>query len=434
MGGEARKISVLPVAAAAGTATIVSLIASRRLRLWSRFIQFWDPLQPASCHNEEVLVDTHHAKGSIIQIDRIEQLIADDPNSTINGAEQKIVWHQGSNNKRTKVCVVFLHGWSACRQEVAPVPQRIAAALQANLYLGRLPGHGRRHERGLLGGGGPSGETLVTEATPRELFLYAIEAIRIGQSLGEKVVLIGMSTGACLATWLAAKLAREQKSEVLAGLVLLSPAYALAHPLYPGLKAVFATLRLFPSILRRTLIEIVVGGKMRNIKAHNAQHARYTTLQYPTVALLNLLDVLWEVETYLVSSNSGEAQQQLLDVPTIMIGNPQDPAINFRTVATNHFLRFWCDVPKVLYCMSSSRFADEHHHVLGSQIVSPSTVDEVSQAAIGFLLANVGSSTDQQSMIGQQSTIKRAQSMSSGMGQYASSFSSLSDLTRPLLA
>jgi len=266
-----------------------------------------------------------------------------------------------------------------------------------------------------MGGGGPSGHTLETEATPQELFLYATRALRIGLSLGDKVVLVGMSTGACLATWLAAKATNEEKDDSMAGLVLISPAFALAHPLYPVLKNIFSTLRVILPPIRRILIEVVAGGKERRLKAMNEQHARFQSLQYPTKALLNLFDVLWEVETYLQQDRS-----LFLNIPTIMIGNPQDPVVNFRTVAINLFLQKWGDVPKRLHCVSNS----EHPHVLGSQILSPSTVDEVSQSIALFLQTSTRSNEA-------PTIMKRTQSLS-GLGQYAS-YSSLSDLRRPLI-
>ena len=43
---------------------------------------------------------------------------------------------------RTKLCVVYIHGWSASPRELAPFPSRLANNLKANLYYHRLPKHG----------------------------------------------------------------------------------------------------------------------------------------------------------------------------------------------------------------------------------------------------------------------------------------------------
>ena len=73
---------------------------------------------------------------------------------------------------------MFLHGWSSCRRECDPLPELLAKSLDANLYYGRLSGHGRRHRRGRLGGGGPDGDALAEEAEPGALFQDALDAVR----------------------------------------------------------------------------------------------------------------------------------------------------------------------------------------------------------------------------------------------------------------
>jgi hypothetical protein len=48
-----------------------------------------------------------------------------------------------------------------------PVPERIAAAMQAHIYFGRLPGHG-------YAAGKQPGASLVQQATPDNLFKEAV--------------------------------------------------------------------------------------------------------------------------------------------------------------------------------------------------------------------------------------------------------------------
>ena len=165
----------------------------------------------------------------------------------------------------------------------------MAKSLDANLYYGRLSGHGRRHRRGRLGGGGPDGDALAEEADPGALFQDALDAVRVGQSLGERIVLVGMSTGGALVTWLATLPPVKQN---LATVVLISPAMALGHPLYPVLKNVFGTLRLLPSFLRRsvrTALICAAVGKIKSSPALSPEHNRFNTLTYPSSALLHLL-------------------------------------------------------------------------------------------------------------------------------------------------
>ena len=302
------------------------------------------------------------------------------------------------------------------RQECRPIPQRLAKSIGANLYCGRLPGHGRRHPRGILGGLSPYGETLVSEAHPREMFLEAVHALRMGLSLGEQVILVGMSTGAALLTWLAS-LDFVQENEHVASMVLISPAYALGHPLYPLLKHTFASMRLaVPQFVRAIVLETLLGGKTKRVAALSAEHERYTTLCYPNRAVLNLLDVLFEVEGVDLSK---------IQTPILMVGNPGDPVVNFRVTGTNNFLKMGDSSRKSLYCCSTT----EHMHCIASEMLSPSGVDEVSRTIIQFVQQSLDEGV---SIIPPTLIQARQTSVSSGLGTYGRSFPSFGELGRPV--
>ena len=100
------------------------------------------------------------------------------------GTEKKVLWAQG-NGVKTKTSIVFIHGFSASRVEIDPVIDLIAAELNTNVYFTRLRGHGQ------------DGKALG-EATYEQLLDDTIEAIEIGKSIGDDVVLIGCSTGCSL--------------------------------------------------------------------------------------------------------------------------------------------------------------------------------------------------------------------------------------------
>jgi hypothetical protein len=54
---------------------------------------------------------------------------------------KEILWAAAPGAK-TPLAVVYLHGFSADREEIRPVPDDVATALGANLFLTRLAGHG----------------------------------------------------------------------------------------------------------------------------------------------------------------------------------------------------------------------------------------------------------------------------------------------------
>lgn len=125
--------------------------------------------------------------------------------------EARIVWAD-SSQQRTPYSLVYLHGFSASQGEGYPMHINLGDSLDANLYLPRLPEHGI------------SGKQAMKNLTPSDLINEAKEAIAIGKVIGEKVILIGCSTGGTLAMYLAAA------DKDLAGLILLSPNIAVATP------------------------------------------------------------------------------------------------------------------------------------------------------------------------------------------------------------
>lgn len=61
----------------------------------------------------------------------------------VPGAEKIIIWANATKTK-TPLSIVYLHGFSATRQETSPLSDKLAAQLGANVYYTRLSGHGRK--------------------------------------------------------------------------------------------------------------------------------------------------------------------------------------------------------------------------------------------------------------------------------------------------
>ncbi|MGB3554791.1 MAG: alpha/beta fold hydrolase, partial [Jannaschia sp.] len=105
-------------------------------------------------------------------------------------AAKRILW-AGLPGRRTDLVLVYLHGFSATSWELRPVPDRIGAALGANVFLTRLAGHG-------IDG------TALAEARAGDWIEDLAEAMAIARRLGDRIVVIGTSTGGTLAGLLAA--------------------------------------------------------------------------------------------------------------------------------------------------------------------------------------------------------------------------------------
>ncbi len=126
--------------------------------------------------------------------------------------EARIVWANDSLKQKTEYAIVYLHGFSASQEEGNPVHRNIAKQFGCNLYLSRLAEHGIDTTDALI------------NFTADKLWESAKEAYAIGKQLGNKVILMGTSTGATEALQLAATYPD------VAGLILLSPNIAINDP------------------------------------------------------------------------------------------------------------------------------------------------------------------------------------------------------------
>ncbi|TIP53097.1 MAG: alpha/beta hydrolase, partial [Mesorhizobium sp.] len=60
-----------------------------------------------------------------------------------DGLEKEIIWANPMVHARTPLSIVYIHGFSASKGEVRPLPDEVADQLDANLFYTRLTGHGQ---------------------------------------------------------------------------------------------------------------------------------------------------------------------------------------------------------------------------------------------------------------------------------------------------
>ena len=124
--------------------------------------------------------------------------------------EARVVWANDSIKQKTEYAIVYLHGFSACQEEGNPVHRNIAKQFGCNLFLARLAEHGMDTADQLL------------NLTAENYWKSAQQALAIGKQLGNKVILMGTSTGGTQALQLAATYPND-----VAALVLYSPNIAI---------------------------------------------------------------------------------------------------------------------------------------------------------------------------------------------------------------
>jgi esterase/lipase len=125
------------------------------------------------------------------------------------GNDAEIVWADSAKQEQTDYAIVYLHGFSASKEEGNPAYTYLAKSLKANMYLARLADHGL--------------DTIAPMEyfTADRLWESGKQAFAIGKKLGKKVILVGTSTGGSLALQLAAAYPEVNS------LVLMSPNIAI---------------------------------------------------------------------------------------------------------------------------------------------------------------------------------------------------------------
>ena len=126
------------------------------------------------------------------------------------------------------------------------MPQNLASALGANLYMARFAGHGLPAEN-------------LADVEVSDWLKDGVEALEIGKRLGKKVLLLSVSNGANIATWLASK----RQKEIFA-LLFISPNFRPADPLCEVL--------LWPW---SKYIVPMVKGKIWKTDVLNRRHSKY---------------------------------------------------------------------------------------------------------------------------------------------------------------
>ena len=172
---------------------------------------------------------------------------------------KKILW-AGKSSQKTPLSIVFIHGFSATRVELSPVIEEVAKSLGANVFFTRLTGHG---QDGIA----------LSDATFSDWITDTNEAIRIGEVIGDEVILIGSSTGCSLIHCL---LEAQKKVK---SVIYVSPNFGPSS--YKG-----HFLRLPGS---KWFIPLILGYE-HSFTPKNSEHARCWTTRYPTKALFPVKD------------------------------------------------------------------------------------------------------------------------------------------------
>ena len=211
--------------------------------------------------------------------------------------EARIVWANDSLRAKTPYSIVYLHGFSASQEEGDPSHRDVASFVGANLYLARLSEHGKDTSEQLL------------NLTADSYWESAKEALAIGAELGEKVILMGTSTGGTQAIQLAAAY-----PDRVAALILYSPNIAINDP--------NAWLLNNPWGLQ--IARLVLGGKYNHPRDERPIYRQYWNKPYRLEATVQLQEML---ETTMLPETFQAVKQPVLMLYYFQDEVNQDPVV-----------------------------------------------------------------------------------------------------------
>jgi len=262
--------------------------------------------------------------------------------------EAEIVWTDTANKQQTEYAVVYLHGYSASKEEGNPIHINLAKKIKANLYLSRLSDHGVDTVQAM--------EYLTAD----RLWESAKQALEIGKRLGKKVILVGTSTGGTLTLKLAATYPD------IYSIILISPNVAINEDL--------AFLVNNPWGLQMS--RIVRGGKEEIVKDKSDEYKKYWYTQYRLESVVQLEEL---VETSMTEETFKNIKQPTLLVYYYKNEREQDPVVK-----VDAMLKMFDELGTPADLKSKVAIPNGGSHVLGSHITSKD-LESVQKAIDGFV-------------------------------------------------
>ncbi|MDX8436544.1 alpha/beta fold hydrolase [Mesorhizobium sp. M4B.F.Ca.ET.215.01.1.1] len=287
-------------------------------------------------------------------------IIGDDPQAYLareeaavpnirDGLEKEIIWANPMVHAKTPLAMVYIHGFSASKGEVRPLPDDVADELGANLFYTRLTGHGQ------------DGAAMAEGSVNAWINDYE-EALAIGRAIGDRVIVIATSTGGSLAAWAATE---PRASDGVAAIAFISPNF--------GVKASGAELLTKP--WGKQIAELV-GGKERSFPTRNALHEKFWTHQYPMAATLPM-QALTEL--------AYAAPVEKATIPALFIFSDSDRVV--RPDRTREIAGRW-GAPHELVPVDDTGDAD--NHVIAGDALSPSTTAVLAERIVVWVKALTG--------------------------------------------
>ncbi len=268
------------------------------------------------------------------------------------GNEAEIVWADSSKQEQTEYAIVYLHGFSASKEEGNPSYLYLAKSLKANMYLARLADHGL--------------DTVAPMEyfTADRLWESGKQAYAIGKKLGKKVILVGTSTGGSLALQLAANYPEVNS------LVLMSPNIAINDS-----KAWLLNNPWGLQIARK-----VTGGDERKVDGKSPLYKKFWYTNYRLESVVQLEEML--------ESSMNTALFEKVKQPVLMLYYYKSEAEQDPVVRVDAMLKMFNELGTPAKDKQKTALPKAGNHVIGSAITSKD-IKGVEEAMDGFIRARL---------------------------------------------
>ncbi|MEP6949550.1 MAG: alpha/beta hydrolase [Ginsengibacter sp.] len=261
--------------------------------------------------------------------------------------EARIVWANDSLKQKTEYAIIYLHGFSASQEEGNPIHTNIAKEFGCNIYLSRLAEHGIDTTE------------PMANLTSDKYWESAKQALAIGKQLGNKIILMGTSTGGTNALQLAATYPKD-----IAALVLMSPNIAINND-----KAY-----LLNNHWGYQMAKMITGNDHIISDDERPIYKQYWYYNYPLKALVQLEEML---ETTMTKEIFEKVKQ-----PVLMLYYYKDSVHHDSTVSVPAMLKMFEELGSPIKIKEAIPGAGDH--VIGSFIKSKD-LRSVQQAIENFM-------------------------------------------------
>ena len=258
------------------------------------------------------------------------------------GTAKGVVW-ASADKQQTPWSVVYIHGFSATRLETAPLADQVAKALGANLFYTRLSGHGLPGQ-------------AMGEASAQDWLADTLEAVRIGKTLGRKVLVISCSTGSTLSTWLGTT---PQAADVSA-FVFISPNFGLKNKMSELINGHWGQ-----------QIATAISGDTIRYEQTDPREVVAWTGSYPTKALFPMMALVKKVR---------DSDLSAFQKPVLVLYSAADQTVDPEEIKAT-FARLGSQqksIDAVTYSQSKGQ------HVLAGDIRDPQSVAPMAESIVNW--------------------------------------------------